>query len=153
MHDFCCWQTLKPRGWAEPDPAYDKADTLLETRIFVLEHGFGVLKKAPKKKRGWGPCSIDCHDGGKKTLILRLKGKEMGTPFLIAPAADVEQQQQQKLEPEPEPEPGSTQAEEAQLAQWRDLAPLPWGRQVSSLMSQKPSTSTAAVYGLFPYNP
>ena len=48
--------------------------------------GFGKLVKVEQKKRGWGPCKIDFVDGGQKLVILRLLGKEMGTPFLIGPA-------------------------------------------------------------------
>eukprot|EP01050_Picozoa_sp_SAG11_P021919 SAG11_NODE_4008_length_2109_cov_1.548756_1_plen_250_part_00 len=79
---------LKPRGWVEPDPDYDEMDTQLGRRLFVLEHGFGTLVKVQKKKRGWAPCSVEFVDGGKKTIMMRLKGKEMGTPFLISPEHD-----------------------------------------------------------------
>ena len=81
-------QTLKPRGWEEQEPDYDDMDSQLGKRLFVCEHGFGMLLKAPKKTRGWGPCSVEFVAGGKKTVILRLRGKEMGTPFLVAPAVD-----------------------------------------------------------------
>ena len=80
--------TLKPRGWEEPIPEYNEMEGQVGRRLFVLEHGFGMLLKAPKKKRGWGPCSVEFVEGGKKTVILRLKGKEMGTPFLISPEVD-----------------------------------------------------------------
>ena len=65
-------------GWAEARPDYDDADTLVEKRIFVREQGFGVLKNAPRKKHGWGPCSVDFHEGGRTSLILRLRGKVRG---------------------------------------------------------------------------
>ena len=87
-------QFLNAEGWTEPAPDYDGAEDLVGERVFVMEHGFGVLVKVNKKKRGWGPSSIEFHEGGKKIIILRLKGKEMGTPFLYAgpggaaPAAD-----------------------------------------------------------------
>ena len=49
-----------------------------------MEHGPGTLVKVTKKKRGWSPASLQFHDnnGDKTTVILRLKGKEMGTPWL-----------------------------------------------------------------------
>ena len=76
---------LTGRGWEEPHPEYNEIDTQLGRRVFVMEHGFGTVVKVTKKKRGWGPCSVECVDGGRKMVILRLKGKEMGTPFLISP--------------------------------------------------------------------
>lgn len=64
-------------GWTEPSPEYDKIDLQLGRRVFVLEHGYGTLVKCLRKKRGWAPCAVDFVEGGKKTVILRLKGKEM----------------------------------------------------------------------------
>ena len=79
---------LTGRGWKEPDPEYNEIDTQLGRRVFVMEHGFGTVVKVTRKKRGWGPCSVECVEGGRKMVILRLKGEEMGTPFLVAPAVD-----------------------------------------------------------------
>lgn len=38
-----------------------------------------------KTKRRWGPSEVAFVDGGTKLVVLRLNGKEMGTPFLTAP--------------------------------------------------------------------
>ena len=77
---------LKKDGWVEPDPDYNTIDQNLGDRLFVMDLGFGKLVKVEQKKRGWGPCKIDFAEGGEKLVILRLLGKEMGTPFLVAPA-------------------------------------------------------------------
>lgn len=74
---------LTAQGWHEPPPEYDSIDSQLGLRLYVLEQGFGTLVRVQQRKRGWGPCTVDFVDGGKKSVILRLKGKEMGTPFLL----------------------------------------------------------------------
>ena len=130
---------LVPQGWEEPPPDYDEADTLVGSRIFVIEHGFGVLVKATKKKRGWAPASVDFRDGGKKMVILRLKGKEMGSPFLIAPTQPVPtapKVEAAKSRPEPEPEPDAAPASSdaaGETAQWESIKSQPWGQQLKAL--------------------
>ena len=49
--------------------------------------------------------TLDFVDGGKKSVILRLKGREMGTPFLISPeVADEVDEEVYELEEELEEE-------------------------------------------------
>ena len=74
---------LKKDGWVEPEPDCNTIDQHLGARLFVMDLGFGKLVKVEEKKRGWGPCKIDFVEGGEKLVILRLLGKEMGTPFLV----------------------------------------------------------------------
>jgi TPR repeat protein/CRP-like cAMP-binding protein len=148
--DLAAWESLKdknwgkqlgvllPQGWVEPAPDYDEAESLIGKRLFVIEHGFGVLVKAVKKKRGWGPSSIEFRDGGKKMVILRLKGKEMGSPFLIAPDSPVLPTVEPESKPEPEPEPsapgiGADAAAELQL--WQSIRDKSWGQQLAVLQS------------------
>ena len=130
---------LKPQGWVEPPPDYDEADALLGKRLFVIEQGFGVLVKAVKKKRGWAPSAIEFRDGGKKIVILRLKGKEMGSPFLIAPDSSVPPKVEPVDKPEPEPEPATPSAGgddvAAELALWQSIKGKSWAQQLAALGS------------------
>ncbi len=130
---------LKPQGWIEPAPDYDEADGLLGKRLFVIEHGFGVLVKAVKKKRGWSPSSIEFRDGGKKVVILRLKGKEMGSPFLIAPDSSVPPTVEPVHKPQPEPEPAAPSSggddAAAELALWQSIKDKSWAQQLAGLAS------------------
>lgn len=140
-------QTLGRAGWVEPLPEYDEIGGLVGTRLFVMEHGFGLLKKVPKKKRGWGPASIDFFVGGTKVIILRLKGKEMGTPFLIAPppSASSAAEGDSTANPEPEPEPQEESATAAdtggrdpqvvaaEASMWATLQTQSWGQQLKAL--------------------
>eukprot|EP01052_Picozoa_sp_SAG31_P027027 SAG31_NODE_2495_length_5606_cov_5.934084_3_plen_499_part_00 len=78
--------TLKSRGWVEPDPEWNLLDTALGKNLYVMELGYGQLVRVHKKKNGtWKPATIVFLQGGKKTVVLRLKGKESATPFLIGP--------------------------------------------------------------------
>jgi hypothetical protein len=77
---------MESEGWLQPAPDHDLIDEQLGKRVFVRDLGFGRLLAVRKKKRGWGPCDVAFVDGDHTMLVvLRLSGKEMGTPFLIAP--------------------------------------------------------------------
>ena len=137
-------------GWTEPEPDYDTMDLLLGRRLFVLEHGYGTLVKCLQKKRGWAPCAVDFVEGGKKTVILRLKGKEMGTPFLISPVieAPVEEESVNELFGDDEvegvvdraaetPARVSNPAQDAlDLEKWSSLRTLGWGAQLRALNAE-----------------
>eukprot|EP01045_Picozoa_sp_COSAG04_P016361 COSAG04_NODE_1358_length_7102_cov_9.598601_7_plen_300_part_00 len=76
-------KALTECGWVEASTEYDEIDGLVGQTVFVMEQGPGELVKVAKKKRGWGPCSLRFHGSEDKTMvILRLKGKGMGTPWL-----------------------------------------------------------------------
>ena len=173
--DLHAWESLKsmpwgkqlgvlmPQGWTELAPDFDEAEGLIGKRLFVIDQGFGVLVKAVKKKRGWGPSSIVFRDGGKKMVILRLKGKEMGSPFLVAPdgasptgtpshrfAAFFSFAPSHVVSffffllctavvpgPEPEPEPAAPARPvgdtAAELELWESIREKPWGQQINAL--------------------
>eukprot|EP01043_Picozoa_sp_COSAG02_P051043 COSAG02_NODE_5321_length_4439_cov_5.402765_2_plen_883_part_01 len=145
---------LTSAGWTEPIPEYDSMDQQIGRRLFVLEHGYGTLVKCVRKKRGWSPCSIDFVEGGKKTLLLRLKGKTMGTPFLISPpdkapeeateqvndlfadeeldglldrTAEFESQRSWQRDPD---------QESRDLARWSSLKAQSWGGQLKALKAE-----------------
>ena len=141
---------LTPAGWTEPSPEYDDMDSQLGRRLFVLEHGFGTLVKCNRKKRSWGPCAVDFVDGGKKSVILRLKGREMGTPFLISPevAEEVAEVEENELFGDDEVEGVversyseavrelNPEQEQRDKEQWASLKARGWGAQMKQLAEQ-----------------
>ena len=90
-----CDDKLKGEMMKECEAKYAKeveVSAKEEERQLAIEHwqlkmfnqtNIDELDELTKKKKGWGPSSIEFVDGGKKMVILRLQGKEMGTPFLI----------------------------------------------------------------------
>eukprot|EP01043_Picozoa_sp_COSAG02_P051042 COSAG02_NODE_5321_length_4439_cov_5.402765_1_plen_522_part_10 len=137
--------TLCAKGWVEPEPSYADLESQLARRVFVMEHGFGRVAKVEKTKRGFKPSSIEFVDGGRKVIVLRAQGKEMGTPWLISPALEPISAYQDLLDAHSTPSkksssvktvepPATPEQDRADRQQWSSLQSLGgWGKQLAAL--------------------
>ena len=82
------WMAVKGAGWVEPPSDYDDGEALVGRRVFVLDEGFGRVKRHKARKRGGGMTTIDFDEDGSKTVCLRLAGnKSNTTAWLAKPSA------------------------------------------------------------------
>ena len=78
------WMAVKAAGWTEAPSGFDDGESLVGRRVFVLDEGFGTVKRHKARKRGGGMTTVDFDGEGSKTVCLRLAGNKSNTTSWMA---------------------------------------------------------------------